>query len=69
MDKKKQRPSGQNEQPAALNDECAGCNVVHVDFRGAVADEAPLTSAEIAGIRTVFSKCPIAMKALQGTLK
>lgn len=49
--------------------DCEGCNVVHVDFGGSIpatTDQTPLTNSELAGIRSVFSQCPIAKRALEG---
>lgn len=55
------------------NGDCAGCNVVHVNFtkrrvQSAPSDEAPLSSTEIAGIRQVFKRCPLARDILEGSM-
>lgn len=47
---------------------CADCAVVHVQFGGSNPgrreEQAPLTNAELAGLREIFRSCPAAKRAL-----
>lgn len=56
--------------PKSTNEaNCGECTVVHVDFGGAARRpskaQEPLSNDELAGLRKVFTMCPLAARAFQ----